>query len=166
MTGPRPGHAGPVRTLKSNSILIIMLPSSAPHFYTAPRAPPRGARFWRPAPRAPRRPCQPCMEQALSEPSGCIQCTRWYYIHIYIYITRRPHPASLAPRLGFLTGRVSARLTAKLDRCKRRAGWSRWRVRQAPRCAWRVAAAGAAPAGAPAAFAPCRVEVTPLTGQP
>ena len=59
MTGPRPGHADPVRTLKSNSILLIMLPSSAPHFFTAPRAPPRGARFWRPAPRAPRSPCQP-----------------------------------------------------------------------------------------------------------
>jgi hypothetical protein len=40
---------------------------SAPH--TAPRAPPRGARFWRPAPRAPRHPCQPCSWSRLAPPA-------------------------------------------------------------------------------------------------
>jgi hypothetical protein len=62
MTGPRPGHADPVRTLKSQSVLIIMLPSSAPHFfYSAPRPGP-GRSFL-----APQRPCQPCMERKWCE---------------------------------------------------------------------------------------------------
>jgi hypothetical protein len=41
-----------------------MLPSSATEIFTAPCAPRRGARFWRPAPRAPWRPCQPWRVQA------------------------------------------------------------------------------------------------------
>jgi hypothetical protein len=63
LTGPRPGHADPVRTLKSNSVLIIVLPRSAPHFFTAPRAPPRAPGAPAPLPTlgrtARRRPMQP-----------------------------------------------------------------------------------------------------------
>jgi hypothetical protein len=39
-----------VQTIKTYGI-IIKLPSSAPLWFAAPRAPPRGAHFWRPAPR-------------------------------------------------------------------------------------------------------------------
>ncbi len=76
MTGPRPGHAYPVRTLKSNSILIIMLPSSAPHFFTAPRAPGRGAR----APRA-GHPGAPANrgQHGKSEPHSHLRISLKYY---------------------------------------------------------------------------------------
>ncbi len=37
---------------------LVASPSIALLFFAAPRAPPRGAQFWRPAPRAPRCPCQ------------------------------------------------------------------------------------------------------------
>jgi hypothetical protein len=59
MIGPRSGHADPVRTLKLNSILIIVLPRSAGIFLQRPAPRPGELIFGAPRPGRPGAPANP-----------------------------------------------------------------------------------------------------------
>jgi hypothetical protein len=127
-----------------------------PHFFAAPRAPPRGARFWRPAPRAPRRPCRPWLRASAGESESLTLAWQAYVFNGVAAAAAVPGPSFLSSALPQpippCRGAAPGHALALADLQVRPAGWPGLRSRPqagSPPAGYRRHAGGAAAAAGP-----------------